>query len=117
MLCSVSEPHATPAVRSQPDLSARFDVINLTAYTGLILQALVLPHLGRVCETLPFTPAPSVALREPEPQQECTRLTVPTCSWITKLLAAGCPVKPEKAEGCMDGWRLHPKHHTQVFLP
>lgn len=44
-----------------------YDMINLTAYTGLILPALGLSHLGRVSETLPFTPAPSAMLQKPEP--------------------------------------------------
>lgn len=62
MLCHVSKPHETSMVCGQPDLSALFDVINLTGYTGLILQALVLPHLGRVLKTLPFALAPSDAV-------------------------------------------------------
>lgn len=117
MLRHVSKPHETPAVCGQPDLSALFDVINLTAYTGLILQAPILPHLGRVCETLPFAPASSATLQEPGPQQGCTGVAVPLCSRIAALLAAGCPLKPEKAEGRMEGWRLYHKHHTQAFLP
>lgn len=62
MLCHVSKPHKTSVVCGQPDLSALFDVINLTAYTGLILQALVLPHLGRVLKMLRLALAPSDAV-------------------------------------------------------
>lgn len=98
MLCRVSKPHETPTVCGQPDLAALFDVIKLTACTGLILQALGLPHLGRVCETLPFTPAPLATLQEPEPQQGWTGVTVPVCSQITELPAAGCPLQPEKKQ-------------------
>lgn len=105
MLCHVSKPHKTSVVCGQPDLSALFDVINLTAYTGLILQALVLPHLGRVLKMLSLALAPSDAL-ESEPWQGCAGVTVPVCSQITEFLAAGCPLKPEKAEGRVDGWRL-----------
>lgn len=61
-----------------------YDMINLTAYTGLILPALGLPHLGRRC------PSPQLH------QQLCRsqspgviRAILPIYSWIAEPLAVG----------------------------
>lgn len=78
-LKNVSKPHKTPVVCSQPGLAALFDVINLTAYAGLVL-----PHLGRVHEAQPFTPAPSAAAgayrsyrARPQPDRRVTTRGMP----------------------------------------
>lgn len=57
MFCHVSTPSGTPMVCGQPDFATVFDAINPTGYTGLILQALDLPRIGRVWEMLSHNPS------------------------------------------------------------